>query len=133
MIAHYTVCIAKNPDKIEMSSKVRNTQKRKSKKFLSEDDEVKNIDELSTDALIAIYCHLTKLRWGAPPVDKDILGEFIGKIRGKLWGNVLIFNGELCAFLFILKENFPDWVSFEFVHTSLDLKLNNLSVGSVPT
>ncbi|MGL9773203.1 MAG: hypothetical protein ACR5LG_02520 [Sodalis sp. (in: enterobacteria)] len=60
--AHRTVCIAKNPDTTEMSFNFRNTQKRKLKKFLSDGGEVKNIDELSTDALIAICCHLTKLR-----------------------------------------------------------------------
>lgn len=131
--ARRTVCIAKKPDTTEMSSKFKKNQKRQLKKFVADGGEVKNIDELSTDDLIAIYCHLIKLRWGASPIDKDILGEFIGKMRGKVWGNVLIFNGEPCAFHFILKEDFPDWVSFEFVHTGLDPQLNNLSVGSVLT
>ncbi|WP_127960146.1 GNAT family N-acetyltransferase [Serratia microhaemolytica] len=113
------------------SKKTIRTYNQRLNRFLSEGGEIRDQAEFSAEKLVDIYDMLFEKRRNRRIDNKVQNLDFIQQFRDHLFGKVLFFKGEPCAFQLITKNLSGDIVALDYINIGLDLALEKLSIGSV--
>lgn len=71
---------------------------------------------LTPNQLADIYLELFERRWGVKPDNKQQMVDMITSLRDMIFGYVLFYNGQPCAFQFITVADSPKWICFDYVN-----------------
>ena len=63
---------------------------------------------LTPNQLADIYLELFERRWGVKPDNKQQMVDMITSLRDMIFGYVLFYNGQPCAFQFITGRTAPN-------------------------
>lgn len=95
-------------------------QKPRIKKFLNSGGDVVDQALLTPNQLADIYLELFERRWGVKPDNKQQMVDMITSLRDMIFGYVLFYNGQPCAFQFITRADSPKWICFDYVNGGYD-------------
>ncbi|CDL86313.1 hypothetical protein [Xenorhabdus cabanillasii] len=126
--ANRTLCLAK-----PQTSKSNKKYKQRLNNFIKAGGEVIDINQFNANELTQFYTQLVEKRWGNFNLDKETILEFIQLIKPMIFGNVMFFKGNPCAFHFISKTQFHEYTNIEFIQAGMDCsdELSKFSVGSL--
>lgn len=128
------ICLAKSLQGEEgFSTKARKNRAREVKRFLDAGGTIEKQSAFSAEQLADIFTDLFKIRWNKIPAERDVLIDIFRHFSDMLFGHVLFFKGQPCAYQFILQTDSPDWICFDFVNGGVDTSLSELSPGTVLT
>ncbi|MDB6372501.1 GNAT family N-acetyltransferase [Photorhabdus bodei] len=131
--ANRRVCIAKELGNGGISIKSQKKYKDRLKLFLKIGGKVVDCESFSPRGIADIYFSLTEKRWGSCCVDRELTQELFELIQPLIWGNILFYNDEACAFHFITKTFTSEHTIFEFIQAGMDTsnELQKHSIGSL--
>lgn len=127
------ICLAKTCGKGGYSSSTKNSRNRELKKFLNSGGEVVDQTLLTPIQLVDIYFELHAKRWGEEPGNKHQMIEMITSLREMIFGYVLFYNGQPCAFQLITRADSPEWICFDYVNGGYDREHNGFCPGTIVT
>jgi len=124
-----SICLVKD----SFSKKTNKKRQSDMNKFLKNGGEVVSASSFSSEQLSAIYLKLSGMRWGSQHNHSDIteLAEFIESIRTMIFGNVLFYKGEPCAYDLIYQAECNNWIYFDDHNGGIDTTIKDFSVGSL--
>lgn len=102
-------------------------------RFLRNGGAVRSVAAFSDKALSDIYIRLFNARWQGKLRcwPEDNLLETLAAFRHLLFGSVLLFNGEPCAFDLIFKAECPQWIYFDDINGGYDADIFPHGAGSL--
>ncbi|MEM5442345.1 GNAT family N-acetyltransferase [Serratia marcescens] len=127
------ICLAKTCGKGGYSSSTKNSRNRELKKFLNSGGDVVDQALLTPIQLADIYLELFEKRWGVKPDNKQQMVDMITSLRDMIFGYVLFYNGQPCAFQFITRADSPKWICFDYVNGGYDREQDGFCPGTIVT
>lgn len=129
MLNRRSICLVKD----SFSKKTNKKRQSEMNKFLNSGGEVVPISAFSSEQLSEIYIKLFNIRWGGTYHCSSIekLAKFIASIRPLLFGNVLIYKGEPCAYDLIYQAECDNWIYFDDHNGGVNTDIKDFSVGTL--
>ncbi|CDG97820.1 GNAT family N-acetyltransferase [Xenorhabdus bovienii] len=126
--AKRSLCLAK-----PLSEKSNKKYKYRLNSFMKFGGELVDVQIFSADELTDFYSQLVEERWGTCSFDKEMINELFHLIKPMIFGNILFFKGQPCAFHFITKTQFHHHTNIEFIQAGMDssAELAKYSIGSL--
>ncbi|WP_340618903.1 GNAT family N-acetyltransferase [Xenorhabdus entomophaga] len=126
--ANRKLCLAK-----PQTSKSNKKYKQRLNNFIKAGGEIIDVTQFSASELAKFYAQLVEKRWGSFNLDKETIFEFIQLIKPIIFGNVMFFKDKPCAFHFISKTKFHEYINIEFIQAGMDCsdELSKFSIGSL--
>ncbi|WP_437613309.1 GNAT family N-acetyltransferase [Erwinia sp. V71] len=131
MNARRELCLAKGLGDGGFSRKAKYSRRRELNQFLEAGGAVRPHSDFSAAELMDIYFELYYLRRGEYPLNKALNVRFAEELRDHIFGNVLFFKGEPCAFQLIVMAESPRWITFDYINIGVDQRLSDYSPGSI--
>ncbi|HEJ9094858.1 TPA: GNAT family N-acetyltransferase [Serratia odorifera] len=131
--SHREICLAKTCGKGGYSASTKNSRNRELKKFLSSGGEVVDQALLTPTQIVDIYFELYAKRWGERPANERQMMDMITSLRDMIFGYVLFYNGQPCAFQLITRADSPEWICFDYVNGGYDRQYNGFCPGTIVT
>ncbi|SCM53985.1 hypothetical protein [Hafnia alvei] len=124
-----SICLVKD----SFSKKTNKKRQSEMNKFLNNGGEVVPVSAFSSEQLSTIYLKLSGMRWGSQHHHSDIkeLADFIESIRPMIFGNVLFYKGEACAYDLIYQAECNNWIYFDDHNGGINTDIKDFSVGSL--
>ncbi|CCW30408.1 GNAT family N-acetyltransferase [Xenorhabdus nematophila] len=126
--ARRSLCLAK-----PLSKKSNKKYKNRLNSFIKSGGKIIDSQMFHADELASIYFNLVEKRWGGCSFDKEMTHQLFHLIKPMIFGNVLFFNDQPCAFHLITQTQFHDYVNIEFIQAGMDNsdELSKFSIGSL--
>lgn len=124
-----SVCLVKEQFS-KSTTKRRNCD---SRRFLEQGGEIVPVAEYTPDELGAIYVRLFNLRWAGRYQyrNEEGLVAFLHAVRDLLFGHVLLWEGQPCAYDLIYQAQCPKWNYFDDFNGGYDPGVTGFSPGSI--
>ncbi len=127
--ARRTICLAKPLE--SFSKKTRYNRNTEVKKFTQKGGEIRDQSEFTSEEIIEIYASLFKKRRGSDVKNREKLQHFCSTFRENIFGKVLFYKKQPCAFQLITKSDSCGILSFDFINIGTDISIKDFSLGTI--
>lgn len=116
------------PDELEAGKKEYQIKERR---FERQGGTVRDVQELSSEEIAAIYNELFQQRWDRPPQGADSLGKTFSALRKFLFGKILWLGDRPVAIQINYRADTQRTISIDYINGGVVKTLKNLSPGSL--
>ncbi len=131
--SHREICLAKTCGKGGYSSSTKSSRNRELKKFLESGGSIVDQALLTSTQLVDIYLELFGKRREKKPDNKKQMLDMVTSLRRMIFGYVLFYNNQPCAFQFITRADSPKWICFDYVNGGYDREYDEFCPGTIVT
>ncbi len=103
----------------------------KERRFARLGGTLRDVQEFSSDEIVAMYAELFRIRWGRKPHAIDSMKRTVDSLKRFLFGKILWIEGRPIAIQINFRADTSCTICVDYINGGVDKSYNNISPGSL--